>query len=315
MEQYKLEKPFFSVVIPTYNHEVFLEKAVKSVLNQTFTDYEIIIIDNYSDDNTENLIKNFNNKNIKFIKNRNDGIIAKSRNIGIEQSRSEWIAFLDSDDIWWKDRLKILSDFIKKHNNYDVICNNELWINKTNNRKKISKYGPFKKNFYKILIKHGNCLSMSASIVKKKYLVENKILFSEEKDFAPYEDYDFWMQIAKDNGKFKFLDQVLGEHLFHQESWMQKNKLLLKKSTLSILRHHVFSVQNFTNKKKNLWSHIECGLILNDITGLLFSKKYLKGFTELFKLFCRYPIKLTAHIFIKLKRIFLFQSYNKSFFK
>jgi len=292
-----LEKPFFSVVIPTYNHEVFLEKAVKSVLNQTFTDYEIIIIDNYSDDNTENLIKNFNNKNIKFIKNRNNGIIAKSRNIGIEQSRSEWIAFLDSDDIWWKDRLRILSDFIKKHNDYDVICNNELWINKNNNRKKISKYGPFKKNFYKILIKHGNCLSMSASIVKKKYLVENKILFSEEKDFAPYEDYDFWMQIAKDNGKFKFLDQVLGEHLFHQESWMQKNKLLLKKSTLSILRHHVFSVQNFTNKKKNLWSHIECGLILNDITGLLFSKKYLKGLTELFKLFCRYPIKLTAHIF------------------
>ena len=315
MEQYKLEKPFFSVVIPTYNHEVFLEKAVKSVLNQTFTDYEIIIIDNYSDDNTENLIKNFNNKNIKFIKNRNNGIIAKSRNIGIEQSRSEWIAFLDSDDIWWKDRLRILSDFIKKHNDYDVICNNELWINKNNNRKKISKYGPFKKNFYKILIKHGNCLSMSASIVKKKYLVENKILFSEEKDFAPYEDYDFWMQIAKDNGKFKFLDQVLGEHLFHQESWMQKNKLLLKKSTLSILRHHVFSVQNFTNKKKNLWSHIECGLILNDITGLLFSKKYLKGLTELFKLFCRYPIKLTAHIFYKLKRIFLFQSYNKSFFK
>ena len=51
-----MEKPFFSVVIPTYNHEVFLEKAVKSVLNQTFTDYEIIIIDNYSDDNTENLI-------------------------------------------------------------------------------------------------------------------------------------------------------------------------------------------------------------------------------------------------------------------
>ena len=100
-----MEKPFFSVVIPTYNHEVFLEKAVKSVLNQTFSDYEIIIIDNYSDDNTENLIRNLNNKNIKFIKNRNDGIIAKSRNIGIEQSRSEWIAFLDSDDIWWKDRL------------------------------------------------------------------------------------------------------------------------------------------------------------------------------------------------------------------
>ena len=153
MEQYKLEKPFFSVVIPTYNHEVFLEKAVKSVLNQTFSDYEIIIIDNYSDDNTENLIKNLNNKNIKFIKNRNHGILAKSRNIGIEQSKSEWIAFLDSDDIWWQDRLKVLFDFIKKHNNYEVICTNELWVNTTNNKKRVSKYGPYKNNFYKITVK------------------------------------------------------------------------------------------------------------------------------------------------------------------
>ena len=314
MEQYKLEKPFFSVVIPTYNHEVFLEKAVKSVLNQTFTDYEIIIIDNYSDDNTENLIKSLNNKNIKFIKNRNHGILAKSRNIGIEQSKSEWIAFLDSDDIWWQDRLKVLFDFIKKHNNYDVICTNELWINETNNRKRVSKYGPYKNNFYKFLIKYGNCISTSASVVKKKYLVDNKIFFSEEKDFAPYEDYDFWMRIAKDNGKFKFIKEVLGEHLFHKESWSEKNKSILKKSTLSILKHHVFNLQNFTNKKKNLWSHIECGLILNDITGLLFSKKYLKCFAELFKLFCKYPIKLTTHIIFKLKRIFLFQSY-KYFFK
>ena len=127
-----MEKPFFSVVIPTYNHEVFLEKAVKSVLTQTFSDYEIIIIDNYSNDNTENLIKNLNNKNIKFIKNRNHGIIAKSRNIGIEQSKSEWIAFLDSDDIWRQEKLKVLFNFIKNNNNYDVICNNELWFYKNN---------------------------------------------------------------------------------------------------------------------------------------------------------------------------------------
>ena len=318
MEQYKLEKPFFSVVIPTYNHEAFLEKAVKSVLNQTFSDYEIIIIDNYSDDNTENLIKNLNNKNIKFIKNRNHGILAKSRNIGIEQSKSEWIAFLDSDDIWWQDRLKVLFDFIKKHNNYDVICTNELWINKMNNKKnnktRASKYGPYKNNFYEILLKYGNCMSTSASVVKKKYLIDNKIFFSEEKDFTPYEDYDFWMRIAKNNGKFKFLNEVLGEHLFHPESWSEKNRSLVIKSTFAISRHHVFNVQNFTNRKKNLWSHIECRIILNDIIGLLFSKKYFKGFVELFKLFCRYPIKLITHILFKLKRIFLFQSY-KSFLK
>ena len=314
MEKYKLEKPFFSVVIPTYNHEVFLEKAVKSILSQTFCDYEIIIIDNYSDDNTENLIKNFDNKNIKFIKNHNHGILAKSRNIGIEQAKSDWIAFLDSDDIWWQDRLKVLFNFIKQHNNYDVICTNELWVNETNNKKRVSKYGPYKNNFYEILLKYGNCISTSASIVRKKYLLDNNIYFSEEKDFAPYEDYDFWMRIAKNNGKFKFLKEVLGEHLFHQESWGEKNRFLLKTSTYSILKYHVFNVQDFTNKKENLWLHIECRLILNDITGLLFSKNSFKGFIELFKLFCRYPLKLTTLILFRLKRLSLFQSY-KSFFK
>ena len=306
MEQNKLEKPFFSVVIPTYNHEVFLEKAVKSVLNQTFSDYEIIIIDNYSNDNTENLIKNLNNKNIKFIKNHNHGIIAKSRNIGIEQSKSEWIAFLDSDDIWRQEKLKVLFNFIKKYNNYDVICNNELWVYKNNNKTKISRYGPYKNNFYKNLLKYGSCISTSASLVRKKYLLDNKIFFSEEKKFAPYEDYDFWMRIAKSKGKFKFLKEVLGEHLFHQESWSEKNRSILKKSNISVLKHHVYEVQNFTSNKENLWSHIECGIILSDIKRLLFSKKYLEGLVELSKLFYKYPIKLITHTIYRLKNFFLF---------
>ena len=177
----------------------------------------------------------------------------------------------------------------------------------------VSKYGPYKDNFYKILLKYGNCISTSASVVRKKYLFDNKIFFSEEKNFTPYEDYEFWMRIAKNNGKFKFLKEVLGEHLFHQESWSEKNRSTLKNSTVSILKHHVFNVQNFTNRKKNLWSHVECGIILNDITGLLFSKKYFKGFVELSKLFCRYPIKLITHILFRLKKLFLSRSY-KSFF-
>ena len=156
------------------------------------------------------------------------------------------------------------------------------------------------------MIKYGNCLSTSASVVKKKHLVDNKIFFSEEKDFAPYEDYDFWMRIAKNNGKFKFLKKVLGEHLFHQESWGEKNRSILKKSTLSISKHHVFNVQNFTNRKKNLWSHIECGIILSDIKGLLFSKKYFKGLVELSKLSYKYPVKLIAHTIFRLKKLFLF---------
>ena len=299
-----MEYPFFSVVIPTYNHEAFLKKAVQSVLNQTFDNYEIIIIDNYSEDNTENLIKNFNNKNIKFIKNRNYGLLAKSRNIGINQSRSKWIAFLDSDDIWYQDRLKVLFDFIEKDKDYDVICTDELIIDKIHNRTKVWKYGPYKNDFYKILLKYGSCISVSGSIVKKKYLVDNKIFFSEERNFAPYEDYDFWMRIAKNNAKFKFLNNVLGEHLFHAESWGEKNKLLCKKSNLAILKHHVFNLQNFTNKKKNLWSYVESRLIIDDIIDLLRSKNYFKAFGAAIKLIYQYPIKSLVHVYFRLKKKF-----------
>ena len=309
MAKPKRKRVNISAVCPTYNSSSYISRTLASLVEQVDAPDEVIFCDDGSNDDTTLILEQwkplFLERGIDVFINKNDHQgPGAARNCGVKHARYSWIAFLDSDDIWWQDRLKVLFDFIKKHNNYDVICTNELWINKMNNKKNnktiASKYGPYKNNFYEILLKYGNCLSTSASVVKKKYLIDNKIFFSEEKDFTPYEDYDFWMRIAKNNGKFKFLNEVLGEHLFHKESWGEKNRSILKKSTLSILKHHVFNVQNFTNRKKNLWSHIECGLILNDITGLLFSKKYFKGFVELFKLFCRYPIKLITHILFRL---------------
>ena len=100
-------KPFFSVIIPTYNHANYLKKALDSVLNQSFNNYEIIVIDDNSTDNTSAVVNSYKNKIIykKIINNR---IIGKSRNLGIEISKGEWLAFLDSDDEWLKDKLKIV---------------------------------------------------------------------------------------------------------------------------------------------------------------------------------------------------------------
>ena len=299
-----LENPFFSVVIPTYNHEFFLKKAVESVLAQTFNDYEIIIIDNYSNDNTQNLIKNFNNKKINYVKNHNHGLLAISRNMGIEKSQGKWIAFLDSDDTWYPEKLMIINNFLKKNIDYDVICNNELIIDKINNRKVVWKYGPYKSNFYELLIKYGNLVSTSASVVNKEYLLNNNFQFSEERNFAPYEDYDFWMRLAKNDAKFKFLNNVLGEHLFHQESWGSKNRLLCKKSNFYILNYHVFNLQNFTSKNISLWSHVESRLKLDELIESLVNKKYFKSLIYLINLLFKYPIKTINNLFYRLKRKF-----------
>ena len=95
-----IKQPLVSVVMPTYNYAQFIGDAIGSVLDQTYKNIELIIIDNYSDDNTEEIIASFNDTRIKYKKFRNNGIIAASRNIGISESRGKYIAFLDSDDMW-----------------------------------------------------------------------------------------------------------------------------------------------------------------------------------------------------------------------
>ena len=90
--------PLVSVVIPTYNHARYLARALQSVLDQTYTNWEAIVIDNHSTDNTDEVMASFADSRITLLKIHNNGVIAASRNIGIRAANSEWITFLDSDD-------------------------------------------------------------------------------------------------------------------------------------------------------------------------------------------------------------------------
>src|SRR5215510_2389269 len=96
-----------SVIIPTHNRAEFLRSAITSVLNQTFQDFEIVIIDDASKDHTREVITNFNDVRIKVIHNRVSKGAAGSRNIGIINTNYEYIAFLDDDDEWLPEKLKI----------------------------------------------------------------------------------------------------------------------------------------------------------------------------------------------------------------
>ena len=105
----------FSIILPTYNRaDTYLKDAIDSVVNQSYINWELLIIDNHSTDNTDELIGSYKDDRIKLYKIRNNGNIAKSRNLGLKKSKGEYIAFLDSDDIWKKDKLKIQLKFMKK---------------------------------------------------------------------------------------------------------------------------------------------------------------------------------------------------------
>lgn len=95
-----------SVIIPTYNRAHLVTQAIDSVLDQTFKDFKLIIVDNYSSDNTESVVKSYDNKRIRYFKNQNKGLIGINRNYGIKKSQGEYISFLDDDALWLPEKLE-----------------------------------------------------------------------------------------------------------------------------------------------------------------------------------------------------------------
>ena len=132
--------PLVSVVIPTYNHANFLKHSLGSVVNQTYLNLEIIIVDNHSDD-TDLVIKSFLDHRIKTFKIHNNGVIAASRNCGVSHSNGDWIAFLDSDDYCFLPKLSLLSAIT--NNPCDVVTHDELLVSKSLNSSRVLRHGPF----------------------------------------------------------------------------------------------------------------------------------------------------------------------------
>ena len=95
--------PFFSIIVPCYNSAAFITRCIRSIQNQSFDSYEVIFIDDFSPDNTSQIIKNYKEKKFRIFKLKKNLGPAAARNFGIKKSRGKYICFLDSDD-WWFDK-------------------------------------------------------------------------------------------------------------------------------------------------------------------------------------------------------------------
>ncbi|MFH1662242.1 MAG: glycosyltransferase family 2 protein [Candidatus Falkowbacteria bacterium] len=198
--------PLVSVIIPTYNRAGLLKKSVGSVLSQTFKDFEIIIINDGSTDNTENVIKSFNDSRIKYIKNKKNRGAGAARNIGIKIARGDYIAFQDSDDEWLPEKLKKQIEVFKSVSpSVGVVYSGYLLFK---NNKKI--YIPLKKykkrsgNIHKELLS-GSFVGTSTMLVKKECF-EKVGMFDENLDTL--EDWELAIRLSKDY-RFKFLKTPL----------------------------------------------------------------------------------------------------------
>ena len=226
--------PAVSIVVPTFNHAQFLHQALASVVAQTFQNWEAIIVNNFSTDDTIKIVESFGEKRFRLINFRNDGVIAASRNEGIRQSNGSVIAFLDSDDLWYPNKLEHCMPAFDAH--ADVVCHGENWISNNMHPRQIL-YGPQKNAQYARLLYRGNCVSTSATLVRKDLLIEVRG-FSTELEYITAEDYDLWLKLAHRKSRFTFIPEILGEFRQHQLGASSSVERHLRSELAVITSHH-----------------------------------------------------------------------------
>ncbi|OQX17957.1 MAG: hypothetical protein BWK75_07040 [Candidatus Altiarchaeales archaeon A3] len=184
--------PVVSVVIPTYNKVRYLKEAIESVLNQTYLNRDVIVVDDGSTDNTAEIVKSFNDPRIIYSWHENKGAAA-ARNTGIKNAHGKYVAFIDSDDLWLKEKLEKQVDFMEKNpdigllgtGSYEITDEGKIWSKKifpTDNKilqKDLIKYNPF----------------IQTSIMAKREVFDKAGLY--DKTFQESEDYELWLRIAK----------------------------------------------------------------------------------------------------------------------
>tara|TARA_Y100001970_G_scaffold1307_1_gene1517 strand:+ start:1017 stop:1844 length:828 start_codon:yes stop_codon:yes gene_type:complete len=191
-----------SVIIPTFNRKETLKRAIQSVVMQSYTPYEIIVIDDGSDDGTKEWLKD-NFPNVKYIYQMNSGV-SSARNKGIKFARGDWIALLDSDDEWLPSKLKDQANEIELNPAAKFLHTNEIWIRngvRVNQMKKHKKYGGY--IFEKCL---DMCRISPSSVLIKKDIFDEIGMFDETLKVC--EDYDLWLRFAS-KYPVHFLDQPL----------------------------------------------------------------------------------------------------------
>lgn len=288
---------FFSIIIPTYNNAYFLKKAIKSIENQTDNNFELIVIDNYSTDETSQIINKSKINNLVYKKIKNNGVIAKSRNMGIDVSRGDWIMFLDSDDFFYKNKINFYNKNLS--DNFDIACNLKKIVNLDNGTSKIWRHESNEKQLYASMLISGNKFITSASVVKKDFIKKNNIFFNERKDFVTAEDYDFFLNVTFKGARVRFFNEVLGDYSYYTGS-QSSNYALHKNSIQNVLKQHVFEIQNFSKDKKTLWEKLQWRFIIMDFIKEFKDKNYIKSIRYLLNAFYSSPLMVINFFFKKM---------------
>lgn len=227
-----------SIILPAFNVEKTLTRSIKSVLQQTYKNFELIIINDCSSDKTDDIIRSFNDSRIVYIKNNTNLGLIKNLNNGISIAKGEYIARIDGDDIWiTEDKLEKQIDFLESNKDYVLVGTQAFFkkgqilkksnypINDISIRKKILRKNPFI---------HSTVVFRKEVLEKDPYKVENYLL----------EDYALWLKLGL-IGKFINLDEYTTEYLINPDGETQTKNLRQTINSFKTIKNYKKQYPNY----------------------------------------------------------------------
>lgn len=232
-----------SVIIPCYNAEKFIAHTIQSVLNQTFDNLEVILINDGSTDDSEKIILSFEDKRIKYIKKENSGVAA-TRNYGIDLAQGKYIAFLDADDLFLPDNLGNKVQYLEKKPEISLVHSAEIRFDSLTNTDKRIVHGLGGNVLHQLLEFSGNVIHSPSSVVVRKEKLKEVNGFDE--NLSTSADWDLWVRLAN-KSEFGYLDFCLVKYREHSNQ-MHYNISLMEKDMLYAFKK--FKKYDFFKDKK-----------------------------------------------------------------
>lgn len=224
------KKPLVSIVIPAYNCERFVAETINSVKNQTFKDWELIIVNDKSSDKTAEIVKKFCSKKIKLINLKGNSGAAKARNAGIEAARGRYLCFLDADDLWVPEKLEKQIKFMKEKNSAFSFTGYEFADENAKPNGKVVKV-PARITYKKAL--RNTTIWTSTVMFDLNKIYKNYVYMPEIKS----EDTATWWNVLKVTGHADGLDEVLSIYR-RSENTLSSNKVEAISRIWNLYRKH-----------------------------------------------------------------------------
>ena len=219
-----------SVVCPVYNGVKYIEECVTSVLKQTYTDYEFLIVDDCSTDGTWEKLQSLakNNSQIRLIRNKQHDYIA-TLNMCLDESKGEYIARMDSDDIMAPERLEKQVHFMDANKDITVCCS---WMNAVGTERSAHRViaGLVRTPYLRFLI--GDYVANPTTIIRRSFVEQYRMQYDEKYIYA--EDYKFWVDVAKQGGQFYVMPECLTNYRWHGNQVSRVHASEQASTTLSI---------------------------------------------------------------------------------